>query len=315
MKGYIALDIGGTKILGVFFNENKEEIRREKKSTKAHKGFEKVQEKICKVIDKLSEDNEILAIGLGIPGFVRDGIVEFTPNLPLTGFNIEKFLKEKYDVPVFVGNDANVSLYGEYKHGAVKDFKNIAGFFVGTGVGGGIIINGKMYTGSIGGAGEFGHMTIDAHGPYCGCGSRGCVEAVASKTSMHRDFKNSIKKGFETSMKEHIEEKNILKSSELKEAYETKDDVTLHIVDNMIHNLGVASGSIMNVLNPEVIVFGGGIMESMGNNLLPEIIRVSEYFSIPQIFQNTKFKIAELGDDACIYGALGLIEDGLEEVD
>jgi glucokinase len=131
---------------------------------------------------------------------------------------------------------------------------------------------------------------------------------------MHRDFKNSIKKGFETSMKEHIEEKNILRSSELKEAYDLKDDVTLHIVENMVYNLGVATGSIMNILNPEVIIFGGGIMESMGEELLPEIIRVSEYFSISQIFKNTKFKIAELGDDACIFGALGLIEDGLEEV-
>lgn len=314
MKGYVALDIGGTKILGVFFNENKEEIKREKKSTKAHKGFETVQEKICKVIDNLTEGNEILAIGLGIPGFVREGMVVFTPNLPLTGFNIEKFLKEKYNVPVFVGNDANVALYGEFKHGAVKGYKNIAGFFVGTGVGGGIIINEKMYTGSIGGAGEFGHMTIDAHGPYCGCGSRGCVEAVASKISMHRDFKNIIKKGFETSMKEHIEEKNVLKSSELKEAFESKDEVTLKVVKNMIDNLGVAVGSIMNILNPEVIVFGGGIIESMGEEILPEIIKTSEYFSIPQIFKNTKFKIAELGDDACIYGALGLIEDGLEEV-
>jgi len=314
MKGYIALDIGGTKILGVLFDENKEIIKREKKATKTHKGFEKVQEKICKVIDKLAEDNEIIAIGLGIPGFVRDGVVEFTPNLPLTGFEIEKYLNEKYNVPVFVGNDANVSLYGEFKHGAVKGYKNIAGFFVGTGVGGGIIINGKMYTGAIGGAGEFGHMTINAHGPYCGCGSRGCVEAVASKTSMHRDFENSIKKGFETSMKEHLEDKNIIRSSALKEAYEEKDDVTLHIVENTIYNLGVASGSIMNVLNPEVIIFGGGIMESMGKELLPEIIRVSEHFSIPQIFKKTEFKIATLGDDACIYGALGLIEDGLEEV-
>lgn len=314
MKGYIALDIGGTKILGVLFNEDKEIVKREKKSTKAHKGFEKVQEKICKVIDELAQGNEIIAIGLGIPGFVREGKVEFTPNLPLTGFNIEKFLKDKYNVPVFVGNDANVSLYGEFKHGSAKEFKDIAGFFVGTGVGGGIIINGKMYTGSIGGAGEFGHMSIDAHGPYCGCGSRGCVEAVASKTSMHRDYENSIKKGFETSMKEHIEEKNILKSSELKEAYDLKDELTLHIIENMIDNLGVAAGSIMNILNPEVIVFGGGIMESMGEDLLPEIKRVSEHYSIPQIFQNTQFKIAELGDDACIYGALGLIEDGLEEV-
>jgi len=174
----IALDIGGTKILGALFDENLNIVYKSKKSTKTYEGEKRILRQISKVISALIEkarenDLNITAIGAGVPGVIKEGTVLFTPNLPWSKYPLSKEIENLFGIPVTIENDANVSLLGEWGHGAAQNTKNTVGFFVGTGVGGGIIINSKIYSGNMGLAGEIGHITLNPDGVICGCGSRG----------------------------------------------------------------------------------------------------------------------------------------------
>jgi len=313
---YIGLDIGGTKILGALFNEEGQILKKEKTSTRASKGAERIIQKISKVVDALldsenQEETQVLnAIGLGVPGIIKEGVIQFSPNLPWSNFPLKEYLEKTYNVPVFMGNDANVSLYGEWTYGAAKWSKDVVGFFVGTGIGGALILDGKLYSGNIGAGGEIGHMIIDPLGPYCGCGARGCLEAFASKTAILKEVKNQIFRGRETYLTKFLEEDEyILKSSHLKEALEKKDQLTEEIVFSASQNLGIASASMINIFNPELIVFGGGLIEALGENMLPVIEEFAAKYSIKQNFDSCKFQLSSLADKACLYGALGMIKN------
>jgi len=266
MKNYIGLDIGGTKILGVLYDEKGNPISKSKKKTKASEGIEVVMEQIVKVIDDLIEDNtvELAGIGAGIPGLVTDGgIITFSPNIPLRDFNLRKVLNKKYDVPVVIGNDVNVAMFGEFKYLNRSDLKHVLGLFVGTGVGGAIIIDGKLYQGQ-GAAAEFGHMVVNSDGVFCGCGSQGCLEAYASKWAIQEFLRSQIKKGRKSTLKDILETDDVIKSSAIEKAYSEGDEITAEAIDRAIRYLGIALGSLINLFNPQMIILGGGMMESMG---------------------------------------------------
>ncbi|MCD4714874.1 MAG: ROK family protein [Clostridiales bacterium] len=309
MKNYIGLDIGGTKILGVLYDEKGNPISKSKKKTKASEGIEVVMEQIVKVIDDLIEDNtvELAGIGAGIPGLVTDGgIITFSPNIPLRDFNLRKVLNKKYDVPVVIGNDVNVAMFGEFKYLNRSDLKHVLGLFVGTGVGGAIIIDGKLYQGQ-GAAAEFGHMVVNSDGVFCGCGSQGCLEAYASKWAIQEFLRSQIKKGRKSTLKDILETDDVIKSSAIEKAYSEGDEITAEAIDRAIRYLGIALGSLINLFNPQMIILGGGMMESMGKTLLSKLIEESELHTMPGLMKTVEFKLSELGDDAGVYGAYQLI--------
>jgi glucokinase len=309
MKNYIGLDIGGTKILGVLYDEKGNPISKSKKKTKASEGIEVVMEQIVKVIDDLIEDNtvELAGIGAGIPGLVTDGgIITFSPNIPLRDFNLRKVLNKKYDVPVVIGNDVNVAMFGEFKYLNRSDLKHVLGLFVGTGVGGAIIIDGKLYQGQ-GAAAEFGHMVVNSDGVFCGCGSQGCLEAYASKWAIQEFLRSQIKKGRKSTLKDILETDDVIKSSAIEKAYSEGDEITVEAIDRAIRYLGIALGSLINLFNPQMIILGGGMMESMGKTLLSKLIEESELHAMPGLMKTVEFKLSELGDDAGVYGAYQLI--------
>ena len=311
---YIGLDIGGTKILGALFNAKGEIIGRTKKPSKASKGEAVIFNQVCKVIDSLLESNTgtLKAIGSGVPGVIEDGKIRFSPNLSWKDYPLEQNLRDKYSVPSYVGNDANVSLLGVWKHGLGKGCHNLAGLFVGTGIGGGLVINNAIYGGSTGGAGEIGHMIVVPDGPICGCGARGCLESLASKTAILKMLKSQIERGRNSYFYGLIEQKDyILKSSHLKEAYVGGDELAIEILDNAASYLGVATASIINLLNPELIVFGGGMMEALGEKMIERIRSKARELAIPGLYETCRIELSVLGDDASLYGALSLIEDGL----
>jgi glucokinase len=315
MKATIGLDIGGTKILGVLYGESGEELAREKKKTKASEGADGVIKQIEKVLDALLsvEDIELKGIGAGIPGIVSaKGEVKFSPNLPLQNFDLRKKLMEKYGVPSAVGNDVNVAMYGEYKHLQRPDLKNVLGLFVGTGVGGAIIVNGDLYVGQ-GGAGEFGHLVVQSDGAFCGCGGRGCLEAYASKKAIQNFILAQVKRGRETLLKSDVSDFGaVLKSSAIADAYERGDTVTIEAVDRAVDALGVAMGSLINLFNPQSIILGGGVMAAMGRQLEPKLYERTALNSMPGLMETVKISFSELGDDAGVYGAYQLIEHELE---
>lgn len=317
-RNYICLDIGGTKILGAVFDEKKDIIYKVKKKTKAEKGLEKIEETIVKVVEELLNEsgmdkNDLAAIGAGAPGVINEqtGEIVYAPNLPWRNYNIRSAIEDKFKVPFFIGNDANVGVLGEWKYGAGLKRKNVIGLFVGTGVGGGIIIDDRLYTGARHAAAEIGHMILNPEGPYCNCGQRGCLEAYSSKVAMTKEIKVQMERGRKSVLKELIDsDTTVLKSKVLKKAIEEKDSLALEVLDRAVYYLAVASGSLINIFNPDMVVLGGGVLESLGEYVMPLFKSYIKRFSWPEAYEGTEIVQASRGDDAIIYGALSMIEKG-----
>ena len=193
--------------------------------------------------------------------------------------------------------------------GSGKGKKNVLGVFVGTGIGGGIIIENELYIGKNGAAGEIGHINLDPNGPFCGCGSRGCLESLASKTAIQKEIETRIYRGEESLIIKSLKENGILKSGPLRDAYLKKDVVVVEAVSKAAENLGRGLASLANIFNPEVIVLGGGVMVELGKELLPIVTREFDRFAMIDIAKNTEIKMAKLGDDAGIIGALALAKE------
>ena len=312
---YIGIDLGGTKILGALFDESGKILHKSKKKTKTKEGIKAVETQLFSVIDELLKANkkeEIKAIGIGVPGLVdtKTGVVKFAPNITMNNYPIGELIKNKYKLDVFVGNDVNVGVLGEWKYSLGGQTGNLIGIFVGTGIGGGIILNNKLFEGTTGVAGEIGHMTIDSSGAICGCGSRGCLEAVASKTGIQAEIEARIKRGDSTLIKESLLKEGILKSGPLKEAYEKGDLVVIESIERAAKYLGIGVANLINIFDPEVIVFGGGIIEELGDIIMPIVQEEARRYAMKNIFENVLFQKAKLGDDAGIIGALTLAQEG-----
>lgn len=314
-KYKICLDIGGTKILGCIFDEDNNIVHRLKKKTKEEgDSSQNVEEVIISVVEELLsgfeiKTNQVSAIAAGAPGVINQesGIVLFSPNLPWRDYDIKSPIEKKFGVPFFIGNDVNVGVLGEYYYGAGRGFKNVAGLFVGTGMGGGLILDGKLYTGHLFKGAEMGHMILNEEGPLCNCGQRGCLEAFSSKQGMSSYIRQQMARGRETMMAESVSE-GVFKSKALKAALKAKDEVATEAVDRACHYLAIASGNLVNIFSPEVVIYGGGVIEAVGDTFLSKILSEVDKYCMPSIRDTVLFRKAELGDDSILYGALSMIE-------
>src|SRR5574344_4393 len=311
----ICLDIGGTKILGAVFNSKKEIVYRLKKKTKAGGDTStNVEEVIISVVKELIDlagikIDQIHSIAAGAPGVINQetGVVLFSPNLPWKNYNIRKPIEDVFKAPFYIGNDVNVGVLGEYRYGAAKGYSNVVGLFVGTGMGGGLILDGKLYTGNQFKAAEYGHMILDPEGPLCNCGQRGCLEAFSSKQGMSSYIRQQISRGRETMMADSVSE-GVLKSKDLKTALAEGDEVAMEAVESACHYLAVASGNLVNTFSPDVVVYGGGVIEAVGDIFLEKILAEVDRYCMPSIRETVDFKKAALGDDSILYGALSMIK-------
>lgn len=311
----LCLDIGGTKVLGVIFNSKKEVVYRLKKKTKAGgDSSENVEEVIINVVKELIntsgiKKSDIHAIAAGAPGVIdqEKGVVLFSPNLPWKNYNIRKPIEDEFGCPFYIGNDVNVGVLGEYKFGAAKGYKNVVGLFVGTGMGGGLILNGELYTGNKFKAAEYGHMILDPEGPLCNCGQRGCLEAFSSKQGMSSYIRQQISRGRKSSMAEFVTD-GVFKSKALKNALSEGDTVAREAVNRACHYLAIASGNLVNTFSPDVVVYGGGVIEAVGDIFIEKILAEVDRYCMPSIRTTVDFKKAALGDDSILYGALSMIK-------
>lgn len=318
MSYKICLDVGGTKVLGVIFNEKNEIIYRLKKKSKSGgDSSENVEKVIISVVEEMLQESgirksEVSAIASCAPGVIDQakGIVIFTPNLPWRNYDIKSSMEKKFGVPFFIGNDVNLGVLGEYKYGAARGYKNVVGFFVGTGVGGGLILNGELYTGNQFKAGEYGHMILDPEGPLCGCGQRGCLEAFSSKKGMSAYVSQQVSRGRESLLADAVSE-GVFRSKQLKRALAAEDAVAQEAVDRACHYLAVATGSMINVISPDLILYGGGIIEALGDLFLEKVLKEVDRYCMPAIRSTVELKNAALGDDSVVYGCLALIEENL----
>ena len=314
-KYNICLDVGGTKVLGAIFNEKREIVYRLKKKSKSEGGeAQNVEKVIVSVVEEMMNEadikkSQVNAIASCAPGVIDQdkGIVLFTPNLPWRNYDLAGSMKEKFGVPFFVGNDVNLGVLGEYKFGAAKGYKNVVGFFVGTGMGGGLILNGKLFTGNEFKGAEYGHMILDPEGPLCNCGQRGCLEAFSSKQGMSAYIRQQVGRGRKCVMADDVKD-GVFRSKKLVAALKAKDQVATEAVDRACHWLAVASGNLINTLSPDLVLYGGGVIEALGDVFLKKILAEVDRYCMPQIRSTVELKTASLGDDSILYGDLARIK-------
>ncbi len=315
-KYRICLDVGGTKVLGAIFGENREPVYRiKKKSAEAGDSGENVEQVIVSVVEELLESSgvspeEVSAIASSIPGVIdqKAGIVLFTPNLPWRDYDIRSAMEARFGVPFFIGNDVNLGVLGEYCFGAARGFRNVVGLFVGTGVGGGLILNGELYTGHLFKAAEMGHMVLDPEGPLCGCGQRGCLEAFSGKQGMSAYIRKQVSRG-RGSLLAKAAETGVFKSKKLKKALAAGDGVAMEAVDRSCRYLAIATGSLINIFSPDLVLYGGGVIEALGDVYLEKILAQVDRYCMPEIRKTVELRNASLGDDSVLYGALALMEE------
>ena len=313
-KFVIGVDLGGTKILAAVITESGEVISRAKKKTKADRPTEEILGRVVSCCREAAEKAElpfdrITGVGIGSPGPLdpEKGMVIETPNVNLTGAKITDFITKELGVPAFLDNDVNVGTFGEFVYGAGKGCRHLVGIFMGTGIGGGVIVDGKLLHGHSFNAGELGHLKIRAYGAKCGCGDQGCLEAYASKTAMIKRFQKAVKKGKPTILTELIGDNwNKLTSKIFKQAYEAKDKLIVGELQRAAKLTGVAVGSLMNVLSPEKVIIGGGLIEALEDELLPIIQKYAKKNCFPIISEGVDIVPASLGDDAGILGAAAI---------
>lgn len=252
-----------------------------------------------------SNNLEVLSVGIGCPGLIdsNTGVVRFSPNIPSwNNVEIGKILSDEFSVPVSIDNDVRVAALGEYAFGAGRNYKNIVCITVGTGVGGAIILDGKLMRGSTQSMGELGHITLKKDGPKCGCGNYGCLEALASSTAIIRKAKDVIEKGLSPIMKKMLDDGQNLNAYLVTKASEQGDKEASRIMRETGEWLGIGLSTIINIINPEVIIIGGGVSlagDILFNPMKEEISKRA--LKIPSEF--VKIVPAELGDSAGMIGA------------
>ena len=316
----VGVDMGGTKILAAVINAEGEIVQQTKRATKPKKGPEEVIERITRCIREAIASAElnpsqIRAIGIGSPGPLdpETGVIIFAPNLGWSNVPLKAKLEANLSIPTFVDNDVNVGTLGEYAFGAGQGVKNLVGIFVGTGIGGGIILDGKLFHGVNKTAGEVGHMIVEAKGPRCGCGNFGCLEAVASRTAITRDLQKAIlKKGKKSKLTElNGGNLDLIRSKAIARAVKHGDKPTIKVMQRAAKYLGISVASIVHFLNPEMIVLGGGVVEAMGDSLLDPIRHAAAEYALPTTMDGVQIVAATLGDNAGVIGASVLARERL----
>jgi len=306
----VGVDMGGTKILAGVFDTSYNCLARMKISTKPERGAEGVIERVARCVrDAVDECDlslkQIRGIGIGAPGAVdtEEGRVIFAPNLEWKDVPLKKALEKQLDVPVFVNNDCKLHTLGVYEAELKAKPKHLIGIFLGTGIGAGLILDGKLYTGFNGSAGEIGHMVIDVNGPECGCGNRGCFEALASRRAIFRTIQTAVKKGQETLLVEMLgKDLADLRSGDLRKAIRRGDKFVEKVIEQAAEYAGIAVGNLINMFNPEVIVLGGGIIEQLEHEMMSIIEKVAKAHALPGTAKGIEIMATRLGDDAGITG-------------
>lgn len=298
----LGIDIGGTNLRGAVITDNGDIIARRKVSSNAGKGIDQLIDTLTDFIEEFDK-HEIDGLGIGIPGIIdqKKGILTQAPNIAgVKNYPLRKNLLKKLsaDIPIVIENDANCAALGEFWMGAGESkISSMIMLTIGTGLGGGIILDGKLWTGEDGMGGEIGHMTINSDGPLCNCGNSGCIESYVSAEALRRivDDMPRIKNKLSKVNKEDIPEA-------LTELASSGDNDALDIWKELGKNLGVGIASLANILNMEMVVIGGGISNAW-NYFIKDTKNEISKRGLKAPAERLKIRKAVLGDDAGIFGA------------
>lgn len=315
----LGIDLGGTKVSAAVLDPDGRISGRARAKTRAWRDDEDVFATIALTGRQAVEsaglaDSDLDAVGIGAPGPLdsESGYIIESANLQFRNFPLGPRLGREFGVPVIVENDVNAGIYGEFIAGAGRGARDVVGVFVGTGIGGGLILDGRLYRGATRNAGEVGHIIVAIGGPRCGCGNRGCLEALASRVAITRDVRRATKRGRKTVLARHLENGTALLSSQmLKRAYDKGDAVGVKVMNRSAKSLGAGLGSLVNLLGPEIIILGGGVVEAMGVEFIKRIDRATRRVAFETCARNLKIVKAELGDDAGVIGAALLAREAI----
>ncbi|GAA6324280.1 ROK family protein [Fusobacterium ulcerans] len=313
MDYYVGIDLGGTNTKIGLLNIEGDILKSSIIKTLSSEGVDKTMERIWGVIQELAKEaniniKNVKGIGMGIPGPVEDqSIVAFFANFPWgTNVNVKEKLEKITGIETKLDNDANIIALGEAKYGAAKGSKSSVTVALGTGIGGGIYVNGMLVSGFKGAGGEIGHMKIVKDGRVCGCGQKGCFEAYASATGLIREAVSRLTVNKQNLLYTMIEG-NVagLEAKDIFDAAKEGDAFSLDLVDYEAEYLAMGIANILNIINPETIVLGGGVALA-GDILLDPLRKKLEKYALPVTLEDLKIVQGILGNEAGIKGAVGL---------
>ncbi|SDC28757.1 glucokinase [Paenibacillus sp. UNCCL117] len=306
----VGVDLGGTKIAAALFNAKGEILNRERMETAHARTAEEVVQRMIDMIRSVSLDHPLSGVGLASPGAVnsKDGIVLHGTNLPeWTNVPLKKWMGEALGVPVQVVNDANAAAWGEYVRGAGKGSEHMVYVTFSTGIGAGIVLDGKLLLGTTSFAGELGHNIIEPGGPACSCGNNGCLEVFASGTAI-KDAAVELMQGRTSAIAELAAAQNeAVSAKHVFEAYRQKDAVAAEVVNRAIHYMALGLANAVHTFNPDRIVVGGGVSKA-GDSLFPALRAQTEQLVMKPYRGTYEIVPAGLKDDVGLIGAAALFQ-------
>jgi glucokinase len=294
------------------YDSDFKELASERKKTKGNLGAEIGLERICDTIHEALGDagrtaDDLAAIGIGCPGPVdmNRGVILEPPNLGWKEVNVRKHLEKEFGCPAVVLNDVDAGMYGEYRFGAAKKARTALGVFPGTGIGGGCIYDGSILHGAGITCVEIGHIPVMPDGPLCGCGQRGCLEAVASRLTIASIAARSVYRGEAPNLQKACgTDLANIRSGQLADAIKAGDKAIEEILRHAAHHIGLALAGVIHVIAPDVVVLGGGLVEAMPDLYVREVEQAALGRVMPAFRGTFKVVATKLGDDAGVLGAV-----------
>ena len=314
MPYFVGIDIGGTNVEIGILDSNGNILGKKSIKTESKKGAENTFTRIWNTVQLLASElnineKEIESIGLGIPGpVINNSVVKIAANFSWNDNFPAKDLMEKISgKPVKVGNDVKVIALGETLFGAGKGYKNSITIPIGTGIAAGLIIDGKIFEGLDGAAGEFGHVVVNKHGYKCGCGLTGCLETYCSATGIVREGKRRLQEDKDNALYKLIDgDLDKLEAKHIFDLAKQGDKFSMDIVDFFCDKLAEGVGMLLNIINPEVIIFTGGVAKA-GQIIIDTMKKYLPNYALRMPLENVVFKFGELEEEAGIKGAAALV--------
>ena len=310
MKYYVGIDLGGTNIVAGLVDENYNILGKVSRKTNRPRPAKEIADDMAAcALDVIRQQGltpeQVEWVGIGTPGIANSatGIIEYSNNLDFHNVPMAKWIADATGLPAFVENDANAAAYGEFVAGAAKGAQNAVCITLGTGVGGGVIVDGKIYAGSNFAGAELGHTVLCLDGPQCTCGRKGCFEVYSSATGLIRMTRDAIEAHPDSKMAAMAAEQGKVSARTAFECMRAGDAAAKEVVDFYIKALAAGITNMINIFQPDVLCIGGGVCNEGDALLLPVRALVAEEVYTRNSEKNTDIVIAKLGNDAGIIGA------------
>ncbi|WFB35396.1 ROK family protein [Kiritimatiellota bacterium B12222] len=319
---WLGIDLGGTKILAEVYDQDFKLIGSKKRKTKAELGQKAGLERLLKTAREAVEDadlksGQLCGVGIGCPGVLNlnTGMLIKAPNLGWKDVPIQDILAKEFDAPAAVANDVDAGTFGEFTCGAGKGATSVFGIFPGTGIGGALIYEGKIFKGRNQSCMEIGHLQAVPNGPLCGCGRKGCLEAVAGRLAISTAASAAVIRGQAPWLQKNVgSDPANIRSGALADAVKNGDKIIEELIIDSCNSLGKVLGGIVNLLAPDVMIIGGGLAEAMPTLYLETVRTAMEPKIMNAFIGSCELRIAQLGDHATALGAAAWIKSQQEQV-